>query len=275
MAINSSLILNNASWNGDIGFESLAEASCIIVKWLFISVYRQKKYHRSVRNVAMVLVAAIALSSSTYAWFVSNNTVTAESMSITAKTDSTMLLIKAGEATAKAIQTAAKSADNGLNANAALYPAAHETVVNVTAADAVANWYYKTADVGTASVSTGAKNTLSEFTDYVLVNEFSITIAKGTNTMKDLVVSDCDVTTASGAAEAVKVLIATDTNVVEFGVGENQTDATKLSGNITDSTVVKVKVYIYWDGNDADVYTTNFDKLKDTAVNIAFTATKA
>ena len=39
MAINSSLILNNASWNGDIGFESLAEASCIIVKWLFSLAY--------------------------------------------------------------------------------------------------------------------------------------------------------------------------------------------------------------------------------------------
>ena len=84
MAINSSLILNNASWNGDIGFESLAEASCIIVKWLFISVYRQKKYHRSVRNVAMVLVAAIALGSSTYAWFAVNSKVTATGMNFTA-----------------------------------------------------------------------------------------------------------------------------------------------------------------------------------------------
>ena len=38
--------------------------------------YTSKKYHRSVRNVAMVCVAAVALGSSTYAWFVSNNQVT-------------------------------------------------------------------------------------------------------------------------------------------------------------------------------------------------------
>ena len=40
--------------------------------------YTSKKYHRSVRNVAMVLVAAVALGSSTYAWFVSNNTVASD-----------------------------------------------------------------------------------------------------------------------------------------------------------------------------------------------------
>lgn len=41
-----------------------------------------KKYHRSVRKVAMVLAAAIALGSSTYAWFVTNTQVTAEKVDI-------------------------------------------------------------------------------------------------------------------------------------------------------------------------------------------------
>lgn len=48
--------------------------------------------------IAMVLVAAIALGSSTYAWFVSNNQVTANTSSISAQSNAPFLVIKAGSA---------------------------------------------------------------------------------------------------------------------------------------------------------------------------------
>lgn len=51
--------------------------------------------------VAMVLVAAVALGSSTYAWFVSNSSVRATSSSVTAASTSTNLLIVAGAQAAK------------------------------------------------------------------------------------------------------------------------------------------------------------------------------
>ena len=44
--------------------------------------------------IAMVVVAAIALGSSTYAWFVSNNTVTATTTNISAQSNSAFLLIQ-------------------------------------------------------------------------------------------------------------------------------------------------------------------------------------
>ena len=44
-----------------------------------------KKYRYSVRNVAMVLVAAVALGSSTYAWFANNTKVTADGLRVTAQ----------------------------------------------------------------------------------------------------------------------------------------------------------------------------------------------
>lgn len=44
--------------------------------------------------IAMVLVAAIALGSSTYAWFVNNTKVTAESVELTAKTSYALLISK-------------------------------------------------------------------------------------------------------------------------------------------------------------------------------------
>ena len=43
--------------------------------------------------IAMVLVAAIALGSSTYAWFASNNVVKAEGMSVSAQTEGSLLVI--------------------------------------------------------------------------------------------------------------------------------------------------------------------------------------
>ncbi len=52
-----------------------------------------KKYRHSVRNVAMVCVAAVTLGSSTYAWFVSNNQVTADVGNITAQSNAAFLQI--------------------------------------------------------------------------------------------------------------------------------------------------------------------------------------
>lgn len=43
--------------------------------------------------IAMVLVAAIALGSSTYAWFANNTTVKADGMSVTAQTEGSLLVI--------------------------------------------------------------------------------------------------------------------------------------------------------------------------------------
>ena len=47
--------------------------------------------------IAMVLVAAIALSSSTYAWFINNSKVTAEAGDYTASTAQYLLISHAGE----------------------------------------------------------------------------------------------------------------------------------------------------------------------------------
>ena len=61
---------------------------------MFLWDYTLQKYHRSVRNVAMVCVAAVALGSSTYAWFASNNSVKAEKMNVTATADVKFLEIQ-------------------------------------------------------------------------------------------------------------------------------------------------------------------------------------
>ena len=88
------LIPDNASWYTAIHFESLIKASYKIVKRLFCLNYILQKYHRSVSNVAMVCVAAVALGSSTYAWFVSNNEVSAKTTKIKAQSNTAFMSIE-------------------------------------------------------------------------------------------------------------------------------------------------------------------------------------
>ena len=86
----------------------------------------EKKYHRSVRNVAMVCVAAVALGSSTYAWFVGNSTVTATTTTISAQSNALFLKIDKDQL-ANDSTTVATRADE---TSVALYPA--EVIANGT-----------------------------------------------------------------------------------------------------------------------------------------------
>lgn len=81
--------------------------------------YILQKYHRSVSNVAMVCVAAVALGSSTYAWFVTNNSVKAKNMTVTANADVEFLEIaNVGENfTGSTIAVEAKTPGTGLKLN--------------------------------------------------------------------------------------------------------------------------------------------------------------
>ena len=77
--------------------------------------YILQKYHRSVSNVAMVCVAAVALGSSTYAWFVNNNKVEATTTNISAQSNSAYLVIdtKATSTTSTSSATAAEEVGEG------------------------------------------------------------------------------------------------------------------------------------------------------------------
>ena len=85
--------------------------------------YTSQKYHRSVRNVAMVCVAAVALGSSTYAWFVSNIKVDATTTNISAQSNSAYLVIEAGSATTTNSRTSATGTEKTTGNDTALYPA--------------------------------------------------------------------------------------------------------------------------------------------------------
>ena len=106
--------------------------------------------------VAMVLVAAVALGSSTYAWFAANNRVTAEGMTVTAQAEGG-IEIKAVAASNGALASGATTtwqttASAAIADGVALYPTS--TLAN-TAANSVLTspWYYAKAAVATANTA--------------------------------------------------------------------------------------------------------------------------
>lgn len=73
--------------------------------------------------IAMVLVAAVALGSSTYAWFVSNNSVKATTTNISAQSNSAYLVID-NKTTGKTTTSSTSSTTGTETTDAtALYPA--------------------------------------------------------------------------------------------------------------------------------------------------------
>ena len=78
--------------------------------------------------IAMVCVAAIALGSSTYAWFVSNNNVKATTTNISAQSNSAYLVIDTQKTNTSSTSSATAAEKVGSNEgdtykDAALYPA--------------------------------------------------------------------------------------------------------------------------------------------------------
>ena len=202
-------------------------------------------------------------------------------MSVTAKSDVTFLMIKQGSATIDEIRTAKKTTDNAVTASAALYPTAHKSISNKTDADAVTgenltNWYYKyskdPAVYGGSGKESDEKTILN--TDkgkYILANQFTLGLAQGSNQIDNIKVSASTLTT-TGTGKAVKALILTSSAAVELD-DTTTTSETVICNSLSGDTTLDVWVYIYWDGNDEDVFTNNVANLAQTSFTVSFTGT--
>ncbi len=258
-----------------------------------------------VAAVAMVLVAAVALGSSTYAWFVSNNKVTADGLTVKA-TSEAGLLIRHGES------AYATSAQGRFTTSQVLYPTS--TVIGAT-------WFHAAADK--ADVSTAAEGTMKTLTGitagsdgvgkldekaYYIVDSFDIyTTGKAT----DLKVSNIDVLNKNdGFDKSLRLLFVcgTDTNQrayvvapgytgesnIKYTVGINPDGSTNSGTEVTAYTVdtnknnslaanvstnkdqpTTVTVYAYFEGEDTNHTTDSFNaatSVHDLAITLTFEA---
>ena len=100
----------------------------------------------------MVLVAAIALGSSTYAWFANNNTVKADGMSVNAQTEGSLLVIS----NSKTLGTSTTVTMNLTGAN--LFPT-HLTTADKATFTATSGWVHSFSTEYATAITNGDAET--------------------------------------------------------------------------------------------------------------------
>ena len=250
-----------------------------------------KKIILAAGAAALGLVAATGVTSG-FAWFVANSTVEISNLKVTAKANDPYLvtdLDTEGNKTASALQTSNKKAyefsplqDLKLDASAlnavAGEPASpiaektYSTVLNTDYVGTAANWYTKNSTVaGTSNESTINEKALDadSFAQYVKNYQFAFTILPNTPKLSGLKITKVSLPKQSEKSTGISVVLTSTTGGAIFNSSyEDSTGITLYSGEITDTTVVRVNAYIYLNGNDDQVFTNNIDNLTG---NLSFT----
>lgn len=248
-----------------------------------------KKFRKLVPAFAMLLVSATVLASTTFAWFSMNNKVTATGMEVTAKANTQYLVIaKTAEeitgktATGDTLAQDKMEVSGGIKGDTTkVYPVSKNgaTALTVGTTNIAANaWYtansnkYDVSGGSDAGKLTNAKTVTLAAGDYFRCFEFYIGLTQD---------STADFNGDTAASEDKKLKI-TASAVTELTAG-NVTSAVKAAVKVGDATQevllspegtieipsfvlkkdtpVKVQIYLYIDGTDANVKDSNATKL--------------
>ena len=259
--------------------------------------------------IAMVLVAAIALGSSTYAWFVASGSVTAEGMKVQAQSEGGLAIRWAGETS----DLWGTSASAKMTDAATLLPASTFDLKSWTYATAAAANNYaadKTTweDVSADVMGADGKTYVTD-NNYVVMQKFEIRSTSVDEPASGLFVSDVTVTRTNekdiDSALRVGVRLVSDTNNVFYIYGPvpNATDGytwTSGADKVTTKTVtlaqkgtaedtnsqlvtkgtaipndkgtpIKVEIYIWYEGEDQKLYSDNYNA-NDLGVSVQFSS---
>ena len=216
------------------------------------------KMKKLIPALCMLLVSAILLGTSTYAWFSMSTEVSATGMEVTAVSDAIFLEISATEA-----GTYATSAAQSLTAN--LYPVHHEAWsaladiedYDLTTAGTYDNWYYRYSDdAGVYNSNMTAKAYLDDYTGYVATTSYWVEVRPGSqSTGYDLIVSDISIPANKG----ITVVIAGADGYKEFSASASDIafNAADILSDTVTQTAQTINVYVYFNGDDTNVYTDN------------------
>ena len=228
--------------------------------------------------IAMVLVAAVALGSSTYAWFATNNNVKAESMSVIASADVEFLEIQNVGVDFTGGTIAVDATNAGSTTDLDLKPVTPFTVADLTkngtentsqiAKSSTASdpgygdgfiWTWTTAGTGTKSEKgTEAPWTRADFTSdrYYLLNNFKFrTTVDGVETDK-LYASDVTVTglVTDALDEAVRIMVVGTNGMQIYDVGTSSWTYYDANGALVEksafSGLIEKVIYQVDAGND-------------------------
>ena len=208
-----------------------------------------KKFRKLIPALCMLLVSALFVGTSTYAWFSMNKTVTAANMQVKAKSNATYLLInKSGTA-------ADGSATLDVNTNGTVYPSKYLSTGSEVGTITVANNGWYTANNKNSNSAADAvvnyKNVDWDDNDYMVKSTMYLTLSKDSEDWTKFV--KVTATKDSGDASASIVLkITNGDNVTYLDGGNGYIDCQTL--NLKNNNTIKVEVYAYIDGTSTNVY---------------------
>lgn len=237
------------------------------------------KFKKIIPALCMLLISAVLMGTSTYAWFSMNTSVKASGMKVTAESKETFLLISSTKTTADEIkQEGGTSVNfNMSDEQSKVKPAAHEdTATNTASTNKDAAWYYK---VGTSYTDgTGTNKTALNIADiggYVIHKTVYVTLANGSVVQDKLTVTAKILKNGADGTDitAAKVLVTSETGAAEFG----STDTTPkdiYTGDINSTSVITLDIWIYYDGNNTNVTSANFANLASASIELTFDVSK-
>lgn len=244
-----------------------------------------KKFKKVVPALCALLVSAVMLGSSTYAWFSMNTRVTAQGMQVTAQSNSTYLVVSANDTLATETNVNVTKKTGGIGGNTTnVYPCAKATdkigkIVNA------GEWYYASSKKQDDAGSMGTGGALGENTmnvtkigptltqDYKVTYTFYIGVSKesAAKTAK-IKIDAADETLGSSKASLDKGLCAIVTIDGKDPVTIKQGTDT-MSGIVSDvaltTAATSVTVEIYIDGNNTNVTSANAASLAGLQLNLA------
>ena len=221
---------------------------------------------------AMLLIAAVMMSTATFAWFSTNSDVYATGMTVTAKTNQTFLVI--GTSSTLSDQYYSTTTIEAQNKTAELLPAKFKEVDSAFAV----KWQHATGKNGTdGSVNDLGYSDVTTETGYYLKNTFYVRVANNAPSDSNLKLATV---TPSGGNESFKNVVSVvvhvrDTDIVNTYRWENDnSEFTLTNPNLADTVLnnkeVILDVYVYIDGDNALVTTANVTEIANLTVDLHF-----
>lgn len=250
-----------------------------------------KKFKKLIPAFCLLLVSAVLMGTSTFAWFSMNKTVTATGMSVTAKADNPFLQISKDNTTFATTVAMDKTGTDLL------------LVTPLNMGTTLVNYYADASAAGSTTTTTPTKATKAsevlwgtasssnpeevqeskvpvKITDgekskyYVSQELYLKVVANGANGNNLKAACTLKGTTNNSIAASVRVLIVTETG--DYVIFDK--DGTVKGGNAVlfetlnaGAEAQKVTVYMYFDGTDTSAYTNNATDLTAVAVDLTFT----
>ena len=225
-----------------------------------------KKFKKLIPALCMLLISAVLMGTSTYAWFSMNESVKAEGMQVTAKSNSTYLLITKTKNETGATPNATTLDVKQTFADTAakeVYPTAYTTKA-ITKGDVTIDansWYTcNNTNKGAATgnevnykpVTLGENSYFAKYTVYLTLSKDS---EAWEGTLKVKMARDAQ------ADQAVSAYVVIGSNEFNF-TGAPLTEQTTSDVQLTNATQVEVTIYVYLDGTSDNV---NSDFVNDDA----------